>query len=160
LDAIQYSIPQEAAINRARAGDASSLTAREKHKRLCYVVAENPAEHDRIKSEIKAMPNYFAEYDTDVIFVTAEELKKNHARLPHGGNVIHVGETGDGNRQMIEFSLKLDSNPEFTASIMLTYARAAYRLNQEGITGAKTVFDIPPSYLTPLDADEAVRLLL
>lgn len=160
VDAIQYSIPQEDAIEKARQGKANDLSPRDKHKRLCYVVAKEGADQKRIEQEIKEMPNYFADYDTDVNFITMEELKKNHSRLPHGGYIIHAGETGDGNRQMIEFTLKLDSNPEFTASVMLACARAAYRMNQEGMVGAKTVFDIPPSYLSPLGDDEVVRLLL
>ncbi|MCL2254158.1 MAG: diaminopimelate dehydrogenase, partial [Lachnospiraceae bacterium] len=114
LDAIQYTIPQEDAIVRTRQGD-TTLSTREKHKRLCYVVSKDDADRERITKEIKDMPNYFAEYDTDVIFVSKDELKENHSRLPHGGNVIHSGETGAGNKHMIEFNLKLDSNPEFTA---------------------------------------------
>jgi diaminopimelate dehydrogenase len=159
-DGIQYSVPQEEAILRARKGDAAALTTREKHKRLCYVVAEEGADQDRIAREIKEMPDYFADYDTEVVFITAEEFAKSHTRLPHGGNVIHAGETGNGNKQMIELSLKLDSNPEFTASVMLACARAAYRMNKQGMIGCKTIFDIPPSYLSPMDGDEVVRLLL
>jgi len=165
-DAVQYTIPQEDAIEKARCGEAGSLSTREKHKRLCYVVANEGADVERIASEIKEMPNYFADYDTDVIFVTQEELNKDHSGLPHGGYVIHAGETGHagtggvGNKQMIEFTLKLDSNPEFTASVLIASARAAYRLNQEGIVGAKTMFDIPPSYLSGQDGDELVRVLM
>ncbi|MCL2052228.1 MAG: diaminopimelate dehydrogenase [Lachnospiraceae bacterium] len=160
VNAIQYTIPQDEAIKRARQGEAAGLTTREKHKRLCYVVAEQGADLLRIEKEIKEMPNYFADYDTDVIFITLEELKKNHSQLPHGGYVIHAGETGDGNKHLIEFTLKLDSNPEFTASILLACARAAFRMHKEGMSGAKTIFDIPPIYLSALDDDEAVRLLL
>jgi len=159
-DAVQYTIPQEDAIEKARRGEADSLSTREKHKRLCYVVAEEGADTERIAKEIKEMPNYFADYDTEVIFVIQDELKNDHAGLPHGGYIIHAGETGDGNKQMIEFTLKLDSNPEFTASVLLATARAAYRLNQEGYIGAKTIFDIPPSYFSNKDDDELVQLLL
>ncbi|MCL2719242.1 MAG: diaminopimelate dehydrogenase [Lachnospiraceae bacterium] len=159
-NAVQYSIPQEEAIEKARQGKAEDLSTREKHKRLCYVVAEEGADLVRIENEIKEMPNYFADYDTDVIFATSEELKKNHSRLPHGGYVIHSGETGAGNKQKIELTLKLDSNPEFTASVMISCARAAARMNREGMIGAKTVFDIPPVYLSAIEDDEVVRLLL
>ena len=158
--AIQYSIPQEEAIEKARQGKAANLSPREKHKRLCYVATEPDADRVRIEKEIKEMPNYFADYDTDVVFISLDELTKNHSRFPHGGKVIHTGQTGDGNRQAIELSLKLDSNPEFTASFMLASARAACRMSREGLTGARTVFDIPPAYFSPLGDDEMVRLLL
>ena len=159
-DAVQYSIPQEDAIDKARKGEASTLTTREKHKRLCYVVAKAEADKERIERDIKEMPNYFADYDTEVRFITQEELDRDHSTLPHGGYIIHAGQTGEGNKQMIELTLKLDSNPEFTSSVLLACARAAYRMNKEGQTGAKTVFDIPPKYLSPVEDDELVRLLL
>ena len=148
-DAKQYTIPVEAALEAVRGGSDPDLTTREKHIRECFVVAEEGADKERIEREIKTMPNYFSDYDTTVHFISEEELKANHSGIPHGGFVIRSGKTGlDGeHRHIIEYSLKLDSNPEFTSSVLIAYARAAYRLNKEGQTGCKTVFDIAPAYL-------------
>jgi len=160
VDAIQYSIPLESALTRIRNGEQPTLTARETHLRECFVVAAPDADKARIEQEIKQMPYYFADYDTVVHFISHEELKANHGALPHGGNVIHMGQTGEQHLQAMEFSLKLDSNPEFTASVLLCYARAAWRLAQAGNRGARTVLDIPPILLYPDDAEETVRKLL
>ncbi len=146
-NAIQYTVPVEEAVQAVRDGKNPELTTRQKHLRECYVVAKEGADKARIEQDIKTMPNYFADYDTTVTFVTEEELKKNHSKMPHGGIVIRSGSTGDNNHVM-EFSLKLDSNPEFTASVLTAYARAAVRLNREGRKGAMTVLDVPLSYLT------------
>jgi diaminopimelate dehydrogenase len=155
IDARQYTVPVEDAIKRVRNGENPELTTREKHTRECYVVVEEGADKARIEKEIKEMPNYFSDYDTTVNFISEEELKKNHSGLPHGGSVIYTGETGcDGNKHVIEYSLKLDSNPEFTGAVLTAYARAVARLNAEGAQGAKTVFDIAPAYLSPVSADE------
>ncbi len=155
LDARQYTIPVEEAVENVRSGANPELTTREKHTRECFVVAADDADKDRIENEIKTMPNYFADYDTTVHFITAEEMKRDHSGLPHGGSVIYTGETGsNGNKHVIEYSLKLDSNPEFTGSVLAAYARAVVRLNSEGVTGAKTVFDIAPAYLSPIPGDE------
>ncbi|NLM13019.1 MAG: diaminopimelate dehydrogenase [Epulopiscium sp.] len=160
-NAVQYTIPIEEAIEKVRSGSNPDLTVREKHLRECYVVAEENADQEAIANEIKTMPNYFADYDTIVHFVSEEELKLNHSAMPHGGFVIRSGKTGDGNtNHIIEFSLKLDSNPEFTGSVLVAYARAVYRLNQEGQSGAKTVFDIPLAYLSPKSGDELRKELL
>ncbi|MCL2859377.1 MAG: diaminopimelate dehydrogenase [Oscillospiraceae bacterium] len=159
-NAIQYTIPVDEAMEMVRNGENPELTTREKHTRLCYVVASNEADEDRIEKEIKEMPNYFADYDTTVYFVSQYELQTKHSKLMHGGNVIHMGKTGDGNNHVIEFSLKLDSNPEFTASVLLVYARAAYKLSAKGENGARTVFDIPPILLSELNAEEVVKNLL
>ena len=159
-NAIQYTIPVDSAIKRIRNGETPDLSAREKHNRICYVVAAEGADKARIEREIKQMPNYFSEYDTAVHFISAGELKENHGKLPHGGNVIHTGKTGGGNNQAIEFSLRLDSNPEFTSSVLLTYARAAYKLSQKGECGARTIFDIPPSVLSDTDAEKLMETLL
>ncbi|MCL2145236.1 MAG: diaminopimelate dehydrogenase [Endomicrobia bacterium] len=160
VDAIQYTIPVDHAVEKIRNGENPELTAREKHTRLCYVVATEDADKKRIEKEIKEMPNYFDEYDTSVCFISADELKADHGKLPHGGNVIHMGKTGETNKHIIEFSLKLDSNPEFTASVLLSYARAAYKLSAKGECGARTIFDIPPILLSPLDIEEAIKNLL
>ena len=159
-DAIQYTLPISSVMERIRGGEKPTLTAREKHTRLCYVVADENADKKRIEKEIKEMPHYFSDYDTTVHFITADELKVNHGKLSHGGNVIHMGVTGDNNNQVIEFSLKLDSNPEFTASVLIAYARAAYRLSAKGECGARTIFDIPPALLSTIDLKEAVKNLL
>ena len=153
---VQYTIPIKEAIDRVRAGENPELSTREKHLRDCYVVPEEGADLERIKKEIQTMPNYFADYDTRVTFITEEELKKNHSGMPHGGFVILSGFTGEGNQnhQVIEFSLKLDSNPEFTGSVLVAYARAAYRMSQQGVSGAKTVLDIPPAYISPKTGEE------
>lgn len=156
LDGKQYTIPVESALEAVRNGENPELTTRQKHTRECFVVAEEGADKARIESEIKNMPNYFADYDTTVHFITEEELKKNHSGIPHGGFVIRSGKTGwnDENTHIIEYSLKLDSNPEFTASVLIAYARAAARLNAEGQTGCKTVFDIAPAYLSAQSGEE------
>lgn len=156
LDGKQYTIPVESALEAVRNGLNPELTTRQKHTRECFVVAEEGADKARIESEIKNMPNYFADYDTTVHFITEEELKKNHNGIPHGGFVIRSGKTGwnDENTHIIEYSLKLDSNPEFTASVLIAYARAAARLNAEGQTGCKTVFDIAPAYLSAQSGEE------
>ena len=159
-DARQYTIPVEESIEKVRNGENPKLTTRQKHTRECFVVAEEGADLAQIEKEIKEMPNYFDEYDTTVHFISEEELKANHSKLPHGGFVIRSGETGNGNKEIIEYSLKLDSNPEFTSSTLLAYARACYRLASEGNFGAKTVFDVPPSYLSALSDDEIRAKLL
>ena len=154
-DARQYTIPVESAVESVRRGEDPVLTTREKHTRECFVVAEDGADRAKIEEEIKTMPNYFADYDTTVHFITEEEMKRDHSGLPHGGSVIYSGETGtEGNKHVIEYSLKLDSNPEFTGAVLTAYARAIVRLNGEGVSGAKTVFDIAPAYLSPVSGDE------
>ena len=156
VDARQYTIPVEAALDAVRNGENPELTTREKHTREVFVVAEEGADKGRIENEIKTMPNYFDEYDTTVHFITAEEMEKEHKGLPHGGFVIRTGKTGweDEHAHVIEYSLKLDSNPEFTSSVIAAYARAAYRLSQEGQTGCKTVFDVAPAYLSVQTPEE------
>lgn len=156
VDARQYTIPVEAALDAVRSGENPELTTREKHTREVFVVAEEGADKGRIENEIKTMPNYFDEYDTTVHFITAEEMEKEHKGLPHGGFVIRTGKTGweDEHDHVIEYSLKLDSNPEFTSSVIAAYARAAYRLSQEGQTGCKTVFDVAPAYLSVQTPEE------
>ncbi len=162
VDAKQYTIPVESALEAVRSGEAPELTTREKHTRECFVVVEDGADRARIENEIKTMPNYFADYDTTVHFITMEELKRDHSGIPHGGFVIRSGKTGQNleNSHVVEYSLKLDSNPEFTSSVIVAYARAAYRLASEGVSGCKTVFDIAPAYLSPKSADELRRELL
>ena len=161
-DARQYTIPMEAALKAVRSGSNPELTVRQKHTRECFVVTEEGADLKKIESEIKTMPNYFADYDTTVHFISEEELQRDHAGIPHGGFVIRTGNTGwnHENTHVIEYSLKLDSNPEFTASVIIAYARAAYRLNQEGQNGCKTVFDIAPAYLSALDGESLRKHLL
>lgn len=161
-DARQYTIPVEAALEAVRKGNHPKLTARQKHTRECFVVAEEGADLARIENEIVMMPNYFADYDTTVHFITQEELQKEHSGIPHGGFVIRTGRTGweNENSHVVEYRLQLDSNPEFTASVITAYARAAYRLHQEGQKGCKTVFDIAPGYLSPLSAEELRKHLL
>ena len=156
VDARQYTIPVEAALDAVRNGENPELTTREKHTREVFVVAEEGADKGRIENEIKTMPNYFDEYDTTVHFITAEEMEKEHKGLPHGGFVIRTGKTGweDEHDHVIEYSLKLDSNPEFTSSVIAAYTRAAYRLSQEGQTGCKTVFDVAPAYLSVQTPEE------
>ena len=154
VDCRQYTIPVPAALDRVRNGENPELTTREKHTRECFVVAEDGADLARIENEIKTMPNYFSDYDTTVHFISAEEMKRDHSGLPHGGSVIYSGETSDGTNHVIEYSLKLDSNPEFTGSVIVAYARAVARLNAEGKTGAMTVFDIAPAYLSAKSAEE------
>ena len=160
LDARQYTVPVPAALEKVRNGENPELTTREKHTRECFVVAEEGADLSRIENEIKTMPNYFSDYDTTVTFISAEEMKANHSGLPHGGSVIYAGESSDGTNHVIEYSLKLDSNPEFTGSVLIAYARAAARLNSEGVSGAKTVFDIAPAYLSAQSGEELRAHLL
>lgn len=155
LDARQYTVPVDEAMTRVRNGENPELSVREKHTRECFVVAKDGADLALIEKTIKEMPNYFADYDTTVHFISKEELDLNHSKIPHGGSVIRSGETGE-NKQIIEFSLNLDSNPEFTASVLIAYARAAYRLEKAGDYGCKTIFDIPLGYLHPESA-EAIR---
>lgn len=161
-DARQYTIPVKEALEAVRSGVNPKFTTRQKHTRECFVVLEEGADQEKIREEIVTMPNYFADYDTEVHFISEEELMRDHKGIPHGGSVIRTGTTGwnDENSHVIEYSLKLDSNPEFTASVLIAYARAAYRLNNEGISGCKTVFDIAPSYLSMLDGEELRRQLL
>ncbi len=161
-DAKQYTIPVEKALNAVRSGANPDLTTREKHIRECFVVAKEGADTERIAETIKTMPNYFADYDTTVHFISREELNKNHSGIPHGGFVIRSGKTGANleHNHIIEYSLKLDSNPEFTASVLVAYARAAYRMNKEGQCGCKTVLDVPPAYLSAKSAEELRKILL
>lgn len=152
---IQYTVPIEAAVDQVRSGSEPELTTRQKHLRECYVVAEEGADKAAIEEAIKKMPNYFDEYDTTVTFITEEELKENHSKMPHGGFVIRTGETGcEGNKHVIEYSLKLDSNPEFTGSVLVAYARAAHRLSKKGESGARSVFDIAPAMLSQMTPEE------
>lgn len=159
---IQYTVPVEAALDAVRKGQNPELTTRQKHTRECFVVAEEGADKAQIEADIKNMPNYFSDYDTTIHFITEEELKANHSKMPHGGFVFRSGVTGaqDEHKQMIEFSLNLDSNPEFTAQVLVAYARAAVRMNKEGLTGAKSVFDVPLSYLSPKTNAELIKTLL
>ena len=162
IDARQYTIPKEEALEAVRSGKNPALSTRDKHLRECFVVAEEGADLEKIKNEIVTMPNYFADYDTIVNFISMDELKKNHSGIAHGGFVIRSGKTGENgeNKHIIEYSLKLDSNPEFTASVLTAYARAAYRLNKEGVKGCKTVFDIAPAYLSDKSGEELRAHLL
>ena len=162
VDARQYTIPVEDALEAVRSGKAPELSARQKHTRECFVVAEEGADKARIEREIVTMKNYFDEYDTTVHFISLEELKRDHAGIPHGGFVIRCGKTGKDleNTHIIEYSLKLDSNPEFTASVLVAYARAAYRMNKEGMCGCKSVFDVPPAYLSDKTNEELISALL
>ena len=161
-DARQYTIPVEEALEKVRAGENPELTTREKHTRECFVVVKEGADKARIENEIKTMPNYFADYDTTVHFISQDELDRDHKGIPHGGVVLRCGATGlnGENKHVVEYSLKLDSNPEFTASVITAYARAAYRMNKEGQTGCKTVFDIAPAYMHPASPEEQRRTLL
>ncbi len=156
LDARQYTVPVPAALEAVRAGEQPDLTTREKHTRECYVVAEEGADLARIEREIKTMPNYFADYDTTVTFITMDELKRDHAGIPHGGSVIRTGVTGwnSEHTHVIEYSLKLDSNPEFTSSVLVAFARAIYKMHTRGVTGCQTVFDVAPADLSPLSPAE------
>ena len=162
VDARQYTIPVENSLELVRNGENPELTTREKHTRECFVVAREDADKAKIENEIKTMPNYFADYDTTVHFITEEELKKNHSGIPHGGFVIRCGKTGIDNEHthIIEYSLKLDSNPEFTSSVLVAYARAAYRMNNEGMSGCKTVFDVAPKYLSAKSPEELISHML
>ena len=161
-DGKQYTIPVEAALEAVRNGENPELTTRQKHTRECFVVLEDGADPVKVEETIKNMPNYFADYDTTVHFISEEELKANHSGIPHGGFVIRSGKTGWNleNNHVIEYSLKLDSNPEFTSSIIVAYARAAYKMNQEGQKGCKTVFDVAPAYLSTLTPEEMRSALL
>ena len=162
MDARQYTIPVETALEAVRRGDRPSLTTRQKHTREVFAAVEDGADKTRIEREIKEMPNYFDQYDTTVHFIDKETLLREHGGLPHGGFVIRTGQTGWENehKHVIEYSLKLDSNPEFTSSVLVSYARAAYRLQQEGQSGAKTVFDIAPAYLSPKTPEELRKTML
>ncbi len=160
LDARQYTVPVESALERVRNGENPDLTTREKHTRECYVVAEEGADLARIEREIKEMPNYFSDYDTTVHFISQEELEEKHSGIPHGGFVLRSGKSATDKRFLLEFSLKLDSNPEFTSSVLTAYARAVYRLHREGKIGAVTVFDIAPKYLSPLTEAQQRKELL
>lgn len=159
LDARQYTIPVNEALEKVRAGENPTLSTREKHTRECFVVASEGADLERIENEIKTMPNYFSDYDTTVHFITKEELERDHKGIPHGGFVIRSGKTGlnGENRHIIEYRLKLDSNPEFTASVLIAYARAAFKMSKEGVCGAKTVFDVPPAYLINKPYDKIIK---
>ena len=161
-NAKQYTIPVESALEAVRSGVCPELTTREKHLRECFVVLEDGADAARIEKEIKEMPNYFADYDTTVHFISEEELARDHSGIPHGGFVIRTGKTGNNleHNHVIEYSLKLDSNPEFTASVIVAFARATYRLNKENQFGCKTVFDVPPAYLSAKPYAELIKELL
>ena len=161
-DARQYTVPVPSALASARSGENPDLSTRQKHTRECYVVAEEGADRAKIEQLIKEMPNYFADYDTTVTFISAEEMKLNHSELPHGGQVIRSGSTGEGgkHKHVMEFSLKLDSNPEFTASVLVACARAVVRMNSRQIFGCKTLFDVPPADLSPIDPAEMRKKLL
>ena len=161
-DARQYTIPLDSALEAVRAGKNPELTPRQKHTRECFVVLEKGADGARVEQEIKSMPNYFADYDTTVHFISAEEMQRDHSRLPHGGFVLRSGATGwnQENSHLIEYSLKLDSNPEFTASVLTAYARAAWRLASEGAVGCKTVLDVAPAYLSPRSGEELRAAML
>ena len=161
-DGKQYTIPVEAALKAVRNGENPELTTRQKHTRECFVVLEEGADAAKVEEEIKTMPKYFSDYDTTVHFISEEELKANHSGIPHGGFVLRSGKTGwDGeNKHLIEYSLKLDSNPEFTSSVLIAYARAAYRLASEGQSGCKTVFDIAPAYLSAKSGEELRKHML
>ena len=159
-NAVQYTIPIEAALEKVRAGENPILATAEKHERVCYVVANEGADITKIEHEIKTMPNYFSDYNTTVHFISEEELNRNHNKMPHGGIVMRTGQTGDTNNQRIEFNLTLDSNPEFTSSVLVAYSRAISKMAKEGKTGACTVFDIPLGYLSPKTAEQLRAELL
>ena len=161
-DARQYTVPIESAINAVRAGQSPDLSTAEKHERVCFVVAKEGAAKARIEQEIKTMPNYFADYKTTVHFISAEEMAREHSGLPHGGEVFRIGKTGKNGEHthVINYALKLDSNPEFTSSVLVACARAAVRLNQEGAYGCKTLFDIPPVYLSAKSREELLKTML
>lgn len=161
-DAKQYTIPVDAALESVRNCENPELTTRQKHTRECFVVVEEGADKATIEKEIKTMPNYFADYDTTVHFISQEELNRDHAGIPHGGFVLRTGKTGlnGEHNHVIEYSLKLDSNPEFTACVLTAYARAAFRMNEEGMKGCKTVFDVAPAYLSPMSGEELRSHLL
>ena len=162
IDARQYTIPVPKALEKVRNGENPELTTRQKHTRECFVVAKADADKERIENEIKTMPNYFADYDTTVHFISQEELDRDHKGIPHGGFVIRSGSTGwdNENKHIIEYSLKLDSNPEFTAGVLVAYARAVFRMNKEGKTGCMTAFDVPPAYLSSKSGEELRKTML
>ncbi len=160
LDARQYTIPKKEAVDAVRAGKNPTLSTADKHERECFVVVAEGADEARIEKEIVTMPNYFADYRTTVHFISQEELDANHRGLPHGGSVLRAGRTGEGNTHLIEYSLKLDSNPEFTSCVLVACARAAYRLQGEGSYGCKTMLDIPPVYLSGRDREELIKTLV
>lgn len=157
VDARQYTVPVDEAVELAKSGARPFLSTREKHTRVCYVVAEDGADQKRIEKEIVEMPNYFSDYDTTVYFITKEELSRDHSALPHGGVVIRSGETSDGTNHTVEFRLELDSNPEFTGSVLVACARAALRLSEDGVKGAKTILDLPPAALNPHVKEDLYR---
>lgn len=161
-NAKQYTIPVESALEAVRSGSNPELTTRQKHIRECFVVLEDGADASKIENEIKTMPNYFADYDTIVNFISEEEFVRDHSTIPHGGMVIRTGKTGANkeNQHLVEYRIKLDSNPEFTSSILVAYARASYKLNNEGVSGCKTVFDIAPAYLTSKSNEEIRATML
>ena len=159
-NAKQYTIPIKEAMDKVRNGENPEFTTAEKHLRECFVVAEDGADKKAIEEQIKNMPNYFADYITTVHFITEEQLERDHSKMAHGGFVIHSGETGEGNKQIIEYSLKLDSNPEFTSSVLITLARAAVRMNAAGQFGAKSIFDIPPALMSAKTPEELRKELL
>lgn len=156
-DARQYTVPIKEAMQRVRNGETPEFSAREMHKRVCYVAIEEGANKEEIEKEIKKMPNYFKEYDTQVYFISEEELLKKHSKLPHGGTVIGIGETSNGFKQVMEFSLKLDSNPEFTSAVLIAYGRAAYRMWCDGERGYKNFSDVPPKYLSTIDYEDIIK---
>ncbi len=160
LNAKQYTVPREEAVSKVRNGEMPELSTRDKHLRECFVVAEEGADLEKIRETIVTMPNYFADYITTVEFISMEEFEKNHSGIPHGGSVIRTGKTGKDNICGVEFSLKLDSNPEFTGSVLVSFARAAYRMKKEGLSGCKTIFDIPPVYLSSKSPDELYATML
>lgn len=162
IDARQYTVPVEEAVDRVRKGEAPEFTARDKHKRECYVVAEDGADKEKIRREIVTMPAYFEPYDTTVTFISAEEMKEKHSELPHGGSVIRTGRTGNGDahKQVIEYKLTLDSNPEFTGSVLVCFARAVCRMAERGCYGCKTVFDVAPADLSAVSREEIISHLL
>lgn len=160
VDARQYTVPVDSALKSVRNGEHKEFTARQMHKRECYVVAAEGADKEKIREQIVTMPNYFSDYDTTVNFITLEELKRDHAGIPHGGNLIRSGETSCGTKHVVEYSLKLDSNPEFTSGVMIAFARAAYRLYEKGDFGCKTIFDIPPVMLSKASHEELISHLL
>ena len=159
-DAVQYTVPSQKAVDQVRRGERPTLTARERHTRECYVVLEEGADPDKVRQAIVSMPDYFADYDTTVTFISEETLKRDHSAMPHGGFVVRSGLSGAGDNQVMEFSLSLESNPGFTSSVLVAYARAAYRLSQAGEVGAKTVFDIAPGLLSPRSPSDLRRDLL
>ena len=160
LTAKQYTVPREEAVSKVRNGEMPQLSTRDKHLRQCFVVPKENANLDKIREAIVTMPNYFADYITTVEFITMEEFEKNHSGIPHGGSVIRTGITGNGNKNNVEFSLRLESNPEFTGSVLVSFARAAYRMKKDGFSGCKTIFDIPPLYLSPKTPEELYSTML